>query len=134
MDRFSCRLCPRQCGVIRTPETGGGACGMPALPTAARAALHTGEEPCISGTRGSGTVFFSGCPLRCVFCQNRRISHERFGETVTVERLADIFRELEACGAHNINLVSPTPFVPVILEALDRYRPAVPIVYNTSGY
>ncbi|HIZ20375.1 MAG TPA: radical SAM protein [Firmicutes bacterium] len=107
---------------------------MPSVPVLARAALHTGEEPCISGTRGSGAVFFSGCPLGCVYCQNEPISRGRFGKAVTPARLADIFRELEAQGAHNINLVNPTHFVPAILEALEQYRPAVPVVYNSSGY
>ena len=105
---------------------------MPADPTLARAALHFGEEPCISGTRGSGTVFFSGCSLGCVFCQNQPISHGRFGETVTVRRLADIFRELVEAGAHNINLVNPTPHVPAILRALELYKPPIPLVYNLS--
>lgn len=131
---FSCFLCPRRCGAPRSPEEGHGRCGMPSLPVVARAALHTGEEPCISGTRGSGTVFFSGCPLRCVYCQNAPISHGRRGQTVTSERLADIFRELCDQGAHNINLVSPTPYVHVIREALERWRPPVPVVYNTGGY
>lgn len=129
-----CTLCPRRCGARRTETQGSGVCGMPAFPVLARAALHTGEEPCISGTRGSGTVFFSGCSLHCIYCQNRPISHERYGRPVTPERLAEIFRELEAQGAHNINLVNPTHFVPAILAALERYRPAVPIVYNSSGY
>ena len=100
-----CTLCPRRCGARRTETEGSGVCGMPAFPVLARAALHTGEEPCISGTRGSGTVFFSGCSLHCIYCQNRPISHERYGRPVTPERLAEIFRELEAQGAHNINLV-----------------------------
>ncbi len=130
----ACILCPRRCSALRTPETGAGRCGMPSVPVLARAALHTGEEPCISGTRGSGAVFFSGCPLGCVYCQNEPISRGRFGKAVTPARLADIFRELEAQGAHNINLVNPTHFVPAILEALEQYRPAVPVVYNSSGY
>lgn len=87
------------------------------MPVVARAALHVGEEPCISGTRGSGTVFFSGCSLGCVFCQNHPISHERFGETVSIRRLAEIFRELEAQGAHNINLVNPTHYAAAIRQA-----------------
>ena len=107
---------------------------MPQEAVVARAALHFGEEPCISGTNGSGTVFFSGCPLRCRFCQNAPISHNRFGKRITANRLADIFRELVAQGAHNINLVNPTMFVPIILEALSQYRPPVPVVYNSSGY
>ena len=130
-----CSLCPRSCRVPRADDApSAGVCGMPAMPVVARAALHVGEEPCISGTRGSGTVFFSGCSLGCVFCQNHPISHERFGETVSIRRLAEIFWELEAQGAHNINLVNPTHFAVGIAEAL-RLRPLpVPVVYNTSGY
>lgn len=128
-----CSLCPRRCRVERTEEKTG-ACGAPATARLARAALHFGEEPCISGTRGSGTVFFSGCPLHCRFCQNHDISQGGFGQNVPPSRLADIFRELEAQGAHNINLVSPTPYVPVIWQALHLYTPSIPIVYNTSGY
>ena len=130
----ACRLCPRRCGAGRDGRSGGGFCGMQAAPVVARAALHHGEEPCISGTRGSGAVFFSGCTLRCLFCQNASISRERFGRAISAGRLADIFRELVEQGAHNINLVSPTPFVPAILAAVERYRPPVPIVYNTGGY
>ena len=112
------------------------------LPTAARAAVHHGEEPCISGEAeearlnggGSGTIFFSGCTLSCVYCQNTAISREKFGRTLTVDRLADIFRELTEQGVYNINLVSPTPYVPAILKALERYRPPVPLIYNTGGY
>ena len=111
---------------------------MPYGPVVARAALHKGEEPCISGDPdgpgGSGTVFFSGCSLSCVFCQNAPISHDRFGKSITPARLAEIFRELVEQGAYNINLVNPTHFVPAILDALAFYRPPVPIVYNTSGY
>jgi len=95
--------------------------------------LHQWEEPCISGTRGSGAVFFSGCVLGCVFCQNRSISRVRFGKTVSAARLREIFEELTAQGAHNINLVSPTPYVPAILEALGEPLP-VPVVWNTGGY
>lgn len=128
-----CSLCPRRCHAERTDEKTGG-CAAPAAARVARAALHFGEEPCISGTRGSGTVFFSGCPLHCRFCQNHVISQEGFGRTVSPARLADIFRELEAQGAHNLNLVSPTPYVPVIRQALRLYTPTVPVVYNTGGY
>lgn len=130
----ACRLCPRQCGVLRASDSSSGVCGMPALPKIARAALHFGEEPCISGANGSGTIFFSGCSLHCVFCQNHAISAERFGETISVRRLADIFRELTEQGAHNINLVNPTHFSSAILKALELYRPPVPIVYNCGGY
>ena len=130
-----CRLCPRDCNAKRTSETGGGFCGMGVLPSLARAALHFWEEPCISGTRGSGTVFFTGCTLQCVFCQNAEISTSSFhGKTVTPEQLSGIFRNLVEQGAHNINLVNPTHFVTAIVEAL-RFRPLpVPVVYNSGGY
>jgi len=127
-----CTLCPRRCGVDRSVKTG--FCGQGMLPRVARAALHFWEEPCISGARGSGTVFFSGCTLRCAFCQNFEISHEGWGKEISVQRLADIFRMLEDQGAHNINLVTATPFVYAVLDALEIYRPAVPIVWNTGGY
>ena len=107
---------------------------MPSVPVVARAALHFWEEPCISGENGSGTVFFSGCSLRCVYCQNSKISSECFGKKVSEKALADIFRRLEQEGAHNINLVTPTHFVPAVINALDIYRPSVPVVYNSSGY
>ena len=129
-----CTLCPRNCGAERTEESGAGVCRMGTQPKIARAALHMWEEPCISGTRGSGAVFFSGCGLRCVFCQNEAISQQGEGKIVTPARLAEIFRELEAQGAHNINLVTAAHFVPAVLEALNLYRPNIPIVYNSSGY
>ena len=129
-----CTLCPRRCGAQRSDAQGSGVCGVGALPRIARAALHMWEEPCISGTRGSGAVFFSGCGLKCIFCQNEAISHGGEGETVSVERLAEIFRELEESRAHNINLVTAAQFVPAVIEALEMYRPKVPIVYNSSGY
>ena len=133
MTEFLCSLCPRRCGALRTGTEGGGFCGMPALPVVAPAALHFWEEPCISGTRGSGTVFFSGCNLGCVFCQNGSISHGRFGRPVTIPRLREIFQELIAQGAHNINLVTPTHFAPAIREALEAPL-AVPVVWNSGGY
>lgn len=132
-----CSLCPRRCGAKRTAQSGNGWCGLPDTALVARAALHRGEEPCISGDdpqRGSGTVFFAGCTLACAFCQNHTISRGVAGAAVSAARLAEIFAELVAEGAHNINLVSPTPYVPVIREALLRYRPPVPVIYNTSGY
>ena len=107
---------------------------MPLLPKAARAALHFWEEPCISGTRGSGTVFFSGCSLSCVYCQNYGISHKNFGKIITAERLAEIFKELENSGAHNINLVNPTHYTLALKRALDIYKPNIPVVYNSGGY
>ena len=128
-----CAICPRQCMARRDEVSGQGFCGLPAGPVVARAALHHWEEPCVSGTRGSGAVFFSGCVLRCVYCQNHVISRENFGKSVSVERLREIFWELIGQGAHNINLVSPTPFAPAVREALDRPLP-VPVVWNTGGY
>ena len=103
-----CTLCPRRCAALRTETAGEGFCAMPSAPVVARAMLHRWEEPCLSGTRGSGAVFFSGCVLGCVYCQNGRISREGFGRTVSVPRLREIFLELIAQGAHNIDLVSPT--------------------------
>lgn len=129
-----CSLCPRRCGAARTETAGSGVCGEGTLPRIARAALHRWEEPCISGTRGSGAVFFSGCALRCAFCQNEAISRGGCGEAVSIRRLADIFRELEDQGAHNINLVTAAHFIPAVLDALELYRPGIPLVYNSSGY
>lgn len=134
MSGAGCTLCPRGCGVIRDAQQGHGVCGVGALPKIARAGLHMWEEPCISGTRGSGAVFFSGCGLKCIFCQNEAISHGGAGEYVSAERLSEIFRELEAQGAHNINLVTAAQFAPAVMRALDIYRPDIPIVYNSSGY
>lgn len=132
---MKCSLCPRRCKAERTnDENLNGFCKMPLLPKVARAALHFWEEPCISGKNGSGTVFFSGCTLDCVFCQNYDISHGGFGKVITHQRLADIFKELEEKGAHNINLVTPTHFVPAIIRALDIYKPKIPVVYNSGGY
>ena len=132
-----CRDCPRRCGVERsvTLQTKGknGACSMPFSPVVARAALHFGEEPCISGSRGSGTIFFSGCSLHCVFCQNYGISTENLGQEISVPRLREIYRELIAQGAHNINLVNPTHFVRAIAQSLDQPL-SVPVVYNCGGY
>ncbi len=128
-----CELCPRRCGALRTETEGGGFCRMPAQMHIARAGLHHWEEPVISGTRGSGAVFFSGCTLRCVYCQNSHISAGGFGKPITTERLRQIFRELIAQGAHNINLVTPDHFTPWILEALDEDL-GVPVVWNCSGY
>ena len=128
-----CTLCPRRCGAERTETEGHGFCGMPAGLRVARAALHLWEEPPLSGTRGSGTVCFSGCTLRCCYCQNREISAGGFGRAITTGRLREIFEELIAQGAHNINLVTPTHFLPWILPALEPKLP-VPVVYNCGGY
>lgn len=129
-----CRLCPRSCGALRTPDQGNGLCRMPEHPILARAALHMWEEPPISGTRGSGTIFFSGCSLGCVFCQNEKISHQDFGKAVSLERLAGICDELIAQGAHNINFVNPTHYAHVLKALLERHPLPVPVVYNTGGY
>lgn len=128
-----CLLCPRNCGVDRTVgERGFCRCG--ALPVVARAAAHYGEEPCISGDCGSGTVFFSGCNMQCVFCQNREISFGGCGREISVARLAEIFSELEESRVHNINLVTPTHFTDKILEALKLAKPKIPVVWNSSAY
>lgn len=130
----SCELCPRRCRTDR--RSAAGYCGAGSEVRAARAALHHWEEPCISGVRGSGTVFFSGCTLRCCFCQNHQISQEHFGKTLTIRQLADIFLRLQDQGAHNINLVTATQYLPWILPALDlaKERLSVPVVYNCGGY
>ena len=128
-----CTLCPRLCRAERTETAGRGHCRMPELPVVARAALHQWEEPPISGTRGSGTVFFSGCSLDCVFCQNDQISHRDFGKGVTVERLREICQALIAQGAHNINFVNPTHYAHVVARLLEEPLP-VPVVWNSGGY
>ena len=129
-----CALCPRGCGAERTETAGRGYCRMPERPVLARAALHHWEEPPISGTRGSGTVFFSGCSLGCVFCQNEKISHEDFGKAVSLERLREICEALIAQGAHNLNFVNPTHYAHVLSALLENWRPPVPVVFNTGGY
>ncbi len=129
-----CRLCPRNCGALRTETEGRGLCGMPSVPVLARAALHFWEEPPVSGTRGSGAIFFSGCSLGCTFCQNGAISHGRFGKTVTLGRLEEICGELIAQGAHNLNFVSPTHYGHVVRELLEKIKPPVPAVWNSGGY
>ena len=133
-----CYVCPHRCGVDRPAnmsDTTGcfGSCGVGLAPIVARAGLHMWEEPVISGTKGSGTVFFSGCNLHCVFCQNYDISCKGFGKEITIERLKEIYHELIAQGAHNINLVTPTHFTEAVLQSLAEPLP-VPVVYNTSGF
>ena len=130
MNYESCTLCPRMCGADRTKASG--FCGASHQIKAARAALHQ----CISGTAGSGTVFFSGCTLKCVFCQNYPLSHENFGKEISTVRLAEIFLELQEKGAHNINLVTATQYLPSIRQALELARPElhIPVVYNSGGY
>lgn len=134
-DYHCCTLCHRLCRVDRTKNTG--YCGMPDRLFAARAALHPWEEPCISGEHGSGTVFFSGCSLRCIYCQNHDIALGSSGKEIDPSRLAEIFLELQEKGAANINLVTPTHYIPSILIALKRAKAAglsLPIVYNTGNY
>ena len=132
-----CTLCPRNCDVIRktTQDAPGslGYCGMPLTPYLARAAVHAWEEPCISGVRGSGTVFFSGCSLKCCYCQNYEISATRLGKPVSLSRLREIYFELIQQGVHNINLVNPTHYLDAVLDSLALPLP-VPVVYNSSGY
>ena len=131
---YNCTLCPRRCGAQRSAEAGAGFCRMGTGPVVARAALHRWEEPCISGRRGSGAVFFAGCTLACRYCQNYELSRGQAGERISVRRLSEIFRELEGEGAHNLNLVTGTQFIPAVLEALELYRPGIPVVWNSSGY
>ena len=132
----NCLLCPRKCGINRsTGQTG--VCGVSSEIKVARAALHYWEDPCISGKRGSGAVFFSGCSLHCVFCQNREISDGKAGKVISKERLSDIFMELADKGANNINLVTPGQYIPDIVWAVNDAKSRgmkLPIIYNTSGY
>ena len=134
MNEYICTLCPRECAALRSEQSGSGFCGMGTLPKVARIAPHFWEEPCISGTKGSGTVFFSGCVLGCVFCQNDQISRKKQGRVMTVSELTEEMRKLTAQGVHNINLVSPTPYIETIITLFSAYRPNVPVVYNTGGY
>lgn len=129
-----CNLCPRRCNAKRTETVGDGFCKMGSLPVVARVAPHFGEEPCISGERGSGTVFFSGCSMRCVYCQNYEISALNKGRTITASELADCYKRLEQQGVHNINLVSADHFAHAVVQSLEIYKPNLPIVYNCSGY
>lgn len=136
MFSHSCNLCPRGCGIDRGAGQRG-FCGESSQLHAARAALHMWEEPCISGEQGSGTVFFSGCTLRCVYCQNRTISTGQSGKYISIQRLSDIFLELQQQGANNINLVTPDHFIPAIVPALEHAKAHglhLPIVYNSSSY
>lgn len=131
-----CRLCPRACGAARL-EGRRGACGADARLKVAAACIHRGEEPPLSGSQGSGTVFFSHCSLRCCYCQNAQISHEGLGDVWSVDQLAEALLRLQARGAHNINLVTPSQYLPTVLQALHRAAASglrLPLVYNTSGY
>lgn len=128
-----CTLCGHQCGADRT-EGELGFCSVGETAQLSKVMLHQWEEPCISGQNGSGAIFFAGCSLRCAYCQNWEISHMRKGKPVDVDRLRDIFDELADQGAHNLNLVNPTHFVPFIKKAFSRYQKRIPVVYNTHGY
>ena len=128
-----CEICPRRCNAERTAEKVGGVCRMPAGLVVARAMLHLWEEPVLSGKNGAGCIFFSGCNLGCVFCQNGRISHENFGKVITPAHLREIMEDLVSQGAHCIDLVTPTHFTPWVLEALRKPLP-VPVVWNSGGY
>ena len=127
-----CRLCPRNCGVDRSRQLG--YCGAPDTAVVARAELHFWEEPYLTANGASGAVFFSGCNLKCAFCQNQKISFCVKGNVLDAKGLADVFREIEDEGADNVDLITPTPYVPTIKAALDLYRPALPIIYNCGGY
>jgi len=128
-----CSYCPRKCNADRKLSVG--FCGMGELPVVAKAFLHQWEEPCISGSRGSGTVFFSGCNLKCVYCQNYHISHENYGKAISIAKLSEIFMKLQEKGAHNINLVTPSHFARQIRAAMDCSGDLkIPVVYNSNGY
>ena len=129
-----CNICPRKCAAPRKPDSAGGFCASPALALVTRAAPHFGEEPCISGSRGSGTVFFSGCNLRCVFCQNHEISRGGLGTPHDAGALRELFLRLRDKGVHNINLVTPTHYTEIIAEALSGLSLGIPVVWNSSGY
>lgn len=129
-----CNICPRNCNAERTQAMGTGFCKMPSVPVLARADIHNWEEPFISGSHGTGAIFFSGCNLKCCFCQNYPISHENYGEKITIQRLVEIIKELEDKNVHTIDLVNPTHFTDCIIEALTIYKPHIPVIYNSSGY
>ena len=131
---YICSDCPRRCGAERSDTKSGGVCASPALPRVARAAPHFGEEPCISGSRGAGTIFFTGCNLRCVFCQNRAISRGGEGRAVSVEALRSMMLRLRDEGVHCIDLVTPTHYLHAVREALEGLELGIPVVWNSSGY
>ena len=131
---YICSDCPRRCGAERSDTKSGGVCASPALPRVARAAPHFGEEPCISGSRGAGTIFFTGCNLRCVFCQNRAISRGGEGRAVSVEALRSMMLRLRDEGVHCIDLVTPTHYLRAVREALEGLELGIPVVWNSSGY
>ncbi len=133
-NQIRCTACPHKCGVVRTEYKGNGYCGMGLKPKVARVGPHYWEEPCISGTKGSGAIFFSGCTLKCVFCQNYEISANHVGCYITPTQLANCYRNLEDQGVHNINLVSASHYIEAVLESFNIYRPKIPVLYNSGGY
>lgn len=131
---MKCSLCPRNCNAIREKREGFGFCKAGLMPKIARVAPHFWEEPCISGTKGSGTVFFSHCTLNCAYCQNYEISSLNKGEYITEEKLCECYRSLEKQGVHNINLVSATPYIDAVIDSMKLYRPDIPFIFNCGGY
>ena len=131
-DENNCKLCPVECGANRSVRSG--ACGSDGRLRIAKYYLHPFEEPCISHKNGSGTIFFTGCNLKCVFCQNYEVSRAQRGKEITPQELADIFKELENMGAENISLVTAGHFIPYLVQAFEIYKPKIPVVYNSSGY
>lgn len=132
MNIHECNLCPNKCGIDRNISVG--ICGVGAEPRIARIGLHMYEEPLISGKKGSGTIFFSGCNMQCIFCQNYDVSTKAKGYNVTVDKIINGIKQLEQSGAHNINFVTPTHYAHIVKEVLLKYKPSIPIVYNSSGY
>ncbi len=132
--KTDCNDCPRHCSARRSDLEAGGFCASPRLPRVVRAAPHYGEEPCISGVRGAGTIFFSGCNLRCVFCQNYEISRKSSGKIISVQELRDVMLRLRDAGVHNIELVTPTHFTRIIAQALEGLDLGIPVVWNSSAY
>ena len=131
---MNCKLCPHKCGALRNSDTAEGNCGISLTAKVARISPHFWEEPPISGTKGSGAVFFSGCTLSCIYCQNYKISAEKAGTPITAKKLSEEYKRLEDTGVHNINLVSATQFLPEIIKSFEIYKPSIPVVYNTGGF
>lgn len=131
---MKCRLCPNKCKAFRDMHTAGGLCKLTTAPKVARIAPHLWEEPPISGEKGSGAIFFSGCTMKCIYCQNSEISADNYGVEIDAHTLAREYRRLEEMGVHNIDLISATQFLPEILRSFDIYKPKIPIVYNCGGY
>lgn len=129
-----CELCPRKCGAKREEKHGNGICKEGTLPKVARIAPHYFEEPCISGEKGTGAVFFSGCSLCCIYCQNYDISQKNKGEYITPEKLSEYYKKFEESGVHSIELVSASHFADAVIKSLNIYKPNIPVIYNSSGY